>query len=344
MAPKIRFARQLLLALVTFWIAGCQTQGLQTTPTTAVPPSPLASPTLQPATTVTLTAAETTATPFSPDDTATPVPTGTPTPEPLSVRFAVIGDYGGGGRPERDVADLVNSWKPDFVITTGDNNYPDGEWTTIDANIGQFYHQYIYPYTGDYGAGADRNRFFPTLGNHDWNTDSARPYLEYFTLPGNERYYDFTWEPVHLFALDSDSREPDGVGRSSSQAAWLQEKLAASPSPWKIVYMHHPPYSSGLHGPVDWTRWPYADWGASAVISGHDHTYERILVNGVPHFVNGLGGGAIYRFVNITEGSQLRYNDDYGAMLVEATEAEMTFQFINRQGEVIDIFSLQKGE
>ena len=24
------------------------------------------------------------------------------------------------------------------------------------------------------------------------------PYLDYFTLPGNERYYDFTWGPVHF--------------------------------------------------------------------------------------------------------------------------------------------------
>jgi len=34
-----------------------------------------------------------------------------------------------------------------------------------------------------------------------------------------------------------------------------------------------------------------------------------------PYFVNGLGGGAIYYFETITDGSEARYNDDYGAML-----------------------------
>jgi hypothetical protein len=273
--------------------------------------------------------------------TQSPATTVADTPD-LSVRFAVIGDYGGGGAPEADVASLVASWQPDLVITLGDNNYPDGASETIDANIGQFYRAYIFPYQGDYGEGAEVNSFFPTLGNHDWTTDNAQPYLDYFTLPGNERYYDFTWGGVHFFALDSDSREPDGVGMSSAQAAWLQAGLANSAAPWKIVYMHHPPYSSGLHGSVDWTRWPYQEWGADAVLSGHDHTYERLLIDGFPYFINGLGGGAIYYFVNILEGSQLRYNDDYGAMLVEADPSQITFQFITRQGVLVDTYTIEK--
>src|SRR5262245_65541757 len=65
---------------------------------------------------------------------------------PSSTTFAVIGDYGGGGSNEQAVANLVHSWNPDFIATTGDNNYPSGDASTIDANIGQYYHDYIYPY------------------------------------------------------------------------------------------------------------------------------------------------------------------------------------------------------
>jgi tartrate-resistant acid phosphatase type 5 len=233
--------------------------------------------------------------------TLTPAPTGTPTPLP-AIHFAVIGDYGGGGSPEADVARLVQSWQIDFIITVGDNNYPDGSAETIDDHIGQFYHAYISPYTGGYGAGAEQNLFFPTLGNHDWNTDEAQAYLDYFTLPGNERYYDFTWGAV--------------------------------------LYFHHAPYSSGTHGPTDWAQWPYKEWGADVVLSGHDHTYERLLVDDLVYFVNGLGGGAIYSFLLTQDGSQVRYNDDYGAMLVEASPDQMTFQFINRSGELIDTYTL----
>jgi hypothetical protein len=273
---------------------------------------------------------------------AGPTNTPEPSPTPSPLRFAVIGDYGEGNQAEQDVADLVKSWNPELIITLGDNNYPSGAAETIDDRIGRFYSEFISPYQGAFGPGAGQNRFFPSLGNHDWDTAGAQAYFDYFTLPNNERYYDFVWGPVHFFAVDSDSREPDGVSRVSPQAQWLQERLAASTSPWKIVYFHHPPYSSGYHGPVDWMIWPLAEWGASAVLSGHDHTYERLLVDGIPFFINGVGGGPIYYFIQIDPRSQVRYNDDYGAMLVTADEIRLIFQFITRRGEVIDEHTLSR--
>jgi hypothetical protein len=263
------------------------------------------------------------------------IPTKTPTPV---TRFAVIGDFGLAGQPEAEVAALVKSWEPDLIITTGDNNYPDGAPETIDENIGQYYHDYIYPYKGGYGPGAEVNRFFPTLGNHDWTTDKAQAHFDYFELPGNERYYDFVWGLVHFFAVDSDSREPDGVGRSSIQGEWLKEKLASSTALWKIVYMHQPPYSSSSDGSIDWAQWPYQEWGATAVLAGHGHVYERLIIDDFPYFVNGLGGGPIYTFNEPIPDSQVRFNDDYGAMLVEATPEQITFQFITRAFQVIDTY------
>jgi tartrate-resistant acid phosphatase type 5 len=292
--------------------------------------------------------------PFLPvPSTDTPLPatqtsTSTPTLTSDPVRFAVIGDYGSGDQDAAAVAELVKGWNPDLIITTGDNNYYDGEAETIDENIGQFYHEFIFPYKGSYGPGAQVNRFFPSLGNHDWSTRKEidgqvvpYPYLDYFELPGNERYYDFVSGPVHFFALDSDSREPDGVGSSSIQAQWLKDQLAASTAPWKIVYMHHPPYSSGRHGNIDWMQWPFDEWGASAVLSGHDHVYERIILADFPYFVNGLGGYSRYSFETPVEGSQVRYRENYGAMLVEAGAWTMNFQFINIDGEVIDSYQLE---
>ena len=258
------------------------------------------------------------------------------------VRFAVIGDYGTGEQPEADVAALVKSWNPDFIITTGDNNYPNGAAVTIDQNIGQFFHEFISPYQGGYGDGALENRFFPSLGNHDWQSEDAQPYLDYFTLPGNERYYEYVWGPIHFFVLDSDTHEPDGADINSTQAVWLQSQMGISDRPWKIVYMHHPPYSSGLHGSIDWMQWPFAEWGADAVISGHDHTYERISRDGITYFVNGLGGRSNYPFFGSVRGSQVRYNLDYGAMLVEASEDNISFQFINRQDVLIDVIKLTR--
>ena len=274
-----------------------------------------------------------------PVQTLTPEATATTSP---AVVFAAIGDFGSGDQAEADVAKLILSWQPDFIITLGDNNYPSGSAGHMDEAVGQFFHSYIYPYKGSYGSGAEVNRFFPCLGNHDLVSDNGQPYYDYFTLPGNERYYDFTWGPLHLFILNTNDSEPDGVGASSIQAKWLKAALAPSTSAWNIVYMHYPPYSSGLHGSTDWARWPYGEWGADAVLAGHDHTYERLVEDGLTYFVNGLGGNGRYDFVNIMEGSQARYNADYGAMRVEATDKQVQFEFINRSNEVVDSYEMQK--
>lgn len=275
----------------------------------------------------------------------------TPTAEPGEVvRIAVIGDYGDGSRAAADVAALVKSWRPDIVVTTGDNNYPSGAAETIDRNVGRFYSAFIAPYRGQYGPGGTVNRFFPTLGNHDWDARQGvgrppQPYLDYFTLPpgpGEERYYDVVWGPVHLFALDSDYREPHGTTADGRQARWLRQGLARSTAPWKLVVMHEPPYSSGRHGSTARLRWPFKAWGATAVLSGHDHTYERLVVDGFPYFVNGLGGQSRYRFREPLPGSQVRYNADSGAMLIEATPQRITFRFVTRRGETIDEYRIER--
>lgn len=275
--------------------------------------------------------------------------TASPTDCEADVRFGVIGDYGEAGQPEADVAALVDSWNVDFIITVGDNNYQEGAASTIDRNIGQYYHAYIHPYKGEYGAGAPENRFFPSLGNHDWKTDAAQPYLDYFTLPGNERYYDFVRGPVHFFVLDSDSREPDGNSSNSLQAGWLQAKMDGSQAPWRLVVLHHPPYTSSLlRGGNEASQWPFAWWGASALFGGHEHFYERGYVDGILQFVVGNGGkwkgvDPVDRFgFWPTPGSQVRYNQDYGAMLVTANERCINFTMYNRGDELIDSYTMKK--
>jgi hypothetical protein len=265
--------------------------------------------------------------------------------------FAAIGDYGDGSANESDVAALVGGWNPDFIITLGDNRYGP---TNLDETVGQFYCNVLADTgSGSYCSGGDStvNAFFPALGNHDYSDGNGQSeYLNYFTLPGagipssnssgNERYYDVVMGPVHFFVLDS-----EGVLNSASdktaQMNWLQAQLAASTSPWRIVYFHHPPYSSATHGSTPGMQWPFTAWGVDAVLSGHDHTYERIAADGIVYFVNGLGGRSIYAFNSAVPGSQLRYNGDYGAMRIDASDTDITFEFINVSGILIDSYTLQ---
>ncbi|MGI4760256.1 MAG: metallophosphoesterase [Janthinobacterium lividum] len=258
-------------------------------------------------------------------------------------RFAAIGDYGYAGPAERDVANLIKSWNPEFIVTLGDNNYDLGDSTTIDQNIGQYFHEYIYQYKGRYGPRTSSNRFFPALGNHDYYTRNGEAYRDYFTLPGNGRYYDLVRGDVHLFALNSDPQEPDGISATSVQAQWLRAALTASTSRWNVVYLHHAPYSSGPHGSTTELRWPFREWGASVVLAGHDHDYERLLADGLPYLVNGAGGRSLYKTAKppVAE-SQAFFNGDYGALLLEASPDSLSLRFYTRQQVLVDTYVLRK--
>ena len=138
---------------------------------------------------------------------------------------------------------------------------------------------------------------------------------------------------------------PDGRSATSTQAIWLQTQLSASAAPWKLITLHHPPYSSSsVHGSEPDLQWPFAAWGATAVLAGHDHTYERIHQDGILYFVNGLGGRSIYSLGNPVPGSAVRYNLDYGAMRLEASPTCLIFSFYSRSGSLIDSVTLYKNE
>jgi len=265
----------------------------------------------------------------------TPASSATP-PTDTAVFFAVIGDFGRDGPAEAGVADLIHRFAPQFIVTVGDNNYPNGSKLTWPDNVEKHY--------GDYIA---RRAFFPALGNHDWGYGGPNhtPYqvkvLDY--LPGNRRYYDLVRGPVHFFILDSNWQEPDGAAPDSKQARWLKERLSASTATWKVVILHHAPYSSGQHGPLERMQWPFAAWGADVVLAGHDHTYERIMRDGIVYIVNGLGGASRYRFEHgPMEGSVVRFNEDYGALFVWADGDQMRFEMHTLEHGVVDAFSLLK--
>src|SRR5439155_11033492 len=268
-------------------------------------------------------------------------------PVGTTARFAVIGDYGSDSSNENRVANLVKGWSPDFVVTDGDNNYPHGEASTIDQNIGQYYHSFIGNYKGSYGAGSSTNRFWPALGNHDWDVGD-QPYLNYFTLPNNERYYNVVLcgVLVQLIVIDSDSHEPDGTSSTSTQANWLKNGLAASTACFKLVDFHHPPYTTWSGGSTTYMRWPFPSWGADVVLTGHAHLYERLDASGFPYIVNGLGGEDIATFgkTKLPSGvrSVVRYNSDFGAMLVNASTSGITYQCYSAGGHRIDTYSQAK--
>ena len=110
---------------------------------------------------------------------------------------------------------------------------------------------------------------------------------------GGRAYYSFTKGDglVEFFALDS-------TYFTLPQQRWLEEALQASQAKWKIVFFHHPLYSSAdRHGSKLELRSDLEPilvrHGVDAVFSGHDHVYERVKPQqGVQYFVSGVGSRA----------------------------------------------------
>ena len=195
------------------------------------------------------------------------------------VRFLAFGDSGGGGADQYALLEQMYTVPFDLIVHTGDLAYDDG-------TMGQ-YEDTVF---GVYGDLFRNIPFFPAAGNHDYKTMRGAPFREVFDLPGDsgEKWYSYDWGRVHFVALDTEADY-------ATQAAWLDRDLAATQLPWKIVYMHRPPYSSGSHGSDTTLRAKLAPvlqkHGVQLVLSGHDHDYERMHPqHGVAYVVTGGGG------------------------------------------------------
>jgi hypothetical protein len=247
--------------------------------------------------------------------------------------FAVFGDFGDADMSgEAAVAELVNSWNVDFILTAGDNAYDS---VTYEDSIGQYYSDYIGNYTGIHGPGSAINRFFPILGNHDYEDPGAGldAYLSYFTLPDNERYYDFQVGSVHFFALNSYGGEPDGNEMGGPQAQWLEAGLSASEATLNVVYFHDTAYTSDGGGDTD-MRWSYEEWGADAIFAGNKHDFDLVVRDdngdgvGLPYVTSGLGGSR-------------NEEPHVGANLVTVTDAGMLIEFYMVDGTLWDSYFVE---
>ena len=308
------------------------------------------------------------------------------------VVIGVTGDFG-WNHPSAlaDHGELVKGLDPDYVVTTGDNVQtslaPVTGTDMYDFTVGRNFCDFLNgaasgPFC-ESGGTSPSNRFFPAAGNHDHiEGDGGGPisnFTDYFNLPGlgttsqntsgSELYYDVVMGPVHVFVLDSDpmlletyhgldATQGQIPGYTTSptdqQRAWLESALAASSAPWKVIALHHSPYSSAPvepgagYGSAPWIQWPFATWGVDAVLSGHHHAYERLVVDGVQYVTNGLGGDdAIRTFADPpVAGSVVRVPNDGDDMVVgrlAATTTTLSFEAHDLQGNVVDRFSIGEG-
>jgi tartrate-resistant acid phosphatase type 5 len=230
------------------------------------------------------------------------------------------------------------------IVTAGDN-YQGGGCTPPYRGVYDYYPNYV----------TAPQAFWPVPGNHDYNDAPLSAYQSYFTwIPtvpdSGRRYYSKVLGDVEFFMVDSPGIVHDGGGIKDQtyfnvERNWLQSNMSMSKEnghQWQIVVLHYPPYTSATTHPSNTSlQWDYAAWGAEAVISGHDHVYERVMHDNIPYLTVGLGGQSRYSFGTPIPGSAVRYNSDYGALKLTATDTTLDFQFYSVSDGVVDNYQVQ---
>jgi hypothetical protein len=252
-----------------------------------------------------------------------------------SVVFAVIGDNGTGARAQYQVADQMAAARVkypfEFVLMMGDNMY-GGEAPK------DFVQKFEKPYKALLGL---QVKFYAALGNHD---NAGRQILYKNFNMGGKHYYSFKpRDGVRFFSLDSNYMD-------KRQLEWFETELKNSGSEWKIVYFHHPIYSSGeKHGSDIELRTVLepvmVKYGVDVVLAGHDHFYERIKPQkGIHYFIVGSSGklrqGNIGRSVLTAKG----FDRDNVFLLAQIAGDDMFFEAISRTGATVDLGSIRRAE
>lgn len=237
--------------------------------------------------------------------------------------IAVVGDFGSGRAAEGRVSRMVASLNPSVVVTAGDNTYTKKGYTKM---VKKYYPQELVPATG----------------NHDYLMGIEK-FDKFFNIDSQSRTYSYRTESgAEFFILDSTAGLNSKTVRQHQQD-WLSQALAASTAKFKIVVLHHPPYSSARHGSTKVYQWPYAQMGADLVISGHDHTYERIERWSGIYVVDGTGGAKLYKCKpNLVYGSLGCDDKHYGALFLYINDYQLRGVFRDTAGVARDTFDVIK--
>lgn len=287
-----------------------------------------------------------------------------------SFSFLVLGDFGRvGDYYQKDVAREMGHativLDADFILSVGDNFYPDGVQSTQD------YH-WISSFESIYSDPSLYCPWYVALGNHDYR-GNVQAQIDYskvsrrWNMPS--RYYSKTFklengEKLLMVVMDTNPyiksyhKQPEkylGVAEqdTDAQTKWLEQTLATADKSikWKVVVGHHPLYSGGMRKDHKDTKEfeakfaPMFDkYKVDAYICGHEHDMQLIKLKG--RYTTQLlsGAGSETRKSGAREGS-IYHTDAPGFLAVSILGNKMLIQVVKageKEGEVIYKHEIKK--
>jgi tartrate-resistant acid phosphatase type 5 len=274
------------------------------------------------------------------------------------LKFIVFGDWGRNGEDNqkqvaREMGIIAKKFKPEFIISTGDNFYPNGVRSTRD-------HNWLASYENIYTAHSLQSDWYVVLGNHDYKGDPQAE-IDYsevdrkWNMPA--RYYSKIYfingdstQGVMLVFIDttpflSESYSNDELhvkGQDTAgQRIWLEKTLGNAPAniKWKFVFGHHPVYTGGgrmnavetgemrkLFKPI------FEKYHVNAYICGHDHNLQYIKPPGFTYYFVSGAGSELSKTVIHPEGGIFARAEN-GFMDFSVSNNQMLISVINYKGE-----------
>ena len=266
--------------------------------------------------------------------------------------FLVVGDTGEGTTEQRQVASQLAKESASLLLHTGDLVYPAGELSGFESLYFKYYRDMMA-----------RLPFFPCIGNHEYLTAEAAPYLSVHSLPAANvvdgdrgRYYSFDWGDVHFISLDSNTPLEKAAAGMGPMLDWLDKDLQRTRKFWRIAYFHHPPYpiSDHINDPLCILARekivPVLErYRVPLVITGHEHLYERTkpLRNGVAVDANMgtqyliSGGGGAYLFHTLRKPDFLATaTEGPNYLRCEVAGTRLTIRALGSDGRTLDTIEL----
>jgi len=199
-------------------------------------------------------------------------------------QFLVYGDTRTRHDVHRRVMETIGKLTtPDFVLHTGDlveDGDDSSQWPVffdIERNL------------------LRHTAFFPSLGNHERNTDYFREMFQ-----EDKPYYSFNWGNGHFIVMNSDIANFAASERArdsywNEEVRWLEDDLKGHQgADYRFVIAHHPPYTAVArrqgNNPHMTALVPmFEKYRVNAAFFGHDHKLSALCEE--RHSLCGYGWG-----------------------------------------------------
>jgi len=258
--------------------------------------------------------------------------------------FCVLGDTRTRHDVHQQVVNKIIEEDPLFVLNTGD----------LVSNGNNIEHwEYFFKINKELIKNVP---YYTVLGNHEKDSEN---YYNFFTLPGNERYYFFSIGDALFIVLDMEGPDYNApeylsekgedlfwekIGKEyfEEEKRWLENVLTINDEAEYIFVLFHPTWYSIKASRVEEAEQRRAFWGdiferhhVQVILNGHDHYYHH-AEHGGTHYIVTAGGGAPLYDTDAIQPETVKYKKIEHYMRIDVGLEQTVLKAIQLDGEVLD--------